>query len=132
VSSFFEEMHDQQLATELSGKGSMGLADLIVQQLSPNSKGYKPASILRGDAELTTDKILGKIKPLETKESSANSTVSASKEDAPSSMFESPAAFVQGIWEHAKAAANKIGLDPEVMIAQAALETGWGKHVIKK
>lgn len=129
---FFEEMHDQQLATELSSKGSMGLADLIVQQLSPNSKGYKPASILRGDAELTTDKMLGKIKPQQPAETKDVAGIESSKDEASSSLFDSPKAFVEGMWEHAKTAANKIGLNPEVMIAQAVLETGWGKHVIKK
>jgi flagellar protein FlgJ len=129
---FFEEMHDQQLATELSGKGSMGLADLIVQQLSPNSKGYKPASILRGDAELTTDKVLGKIKPQQSTPATTPNKVNMTNDEASSSIFDSPKAFVEGMWEHAKTAASKIGLNPEVMIAQAVLETGWGKHVIKK
>ena len=36
------------------------------------------------------------------------------------------------MWEHAKTAAEKIGLNPAVMVAQAALETGWGKHIINK
>ena len=44
---FFEEMHDQQLSTELSSNGSLGLADLIVQQLSPESKNFMPGSVLR-------------------------------------------------------------------------------------
>ena len=29
----------------------------------------------------------------------------------------------------AKAVAEELGIDPRVIIAQAALETGWGKHV---
>ena len=51
---FFEEMHDQQLAMHLSEKGSLDLADLIVQQLSPSTEGFKPASVLRGDTALPT------------------------------------------------------------------------------
>ena len=46
--------------------------------------------------------------------------------------FDSPESFISSMWEHAKTAAQKIGLNPAVMIAQAALETGWGKHVIPK
>ena len=40
-------------------------------------------------------------------------------------------AFVSSILESAKSAALELGTTPEVIIAFAALETGWGKHVIK-
>ncbi|MFI4919302.1 MAG: glucosaminidase domain-containing protein [Legionellales bacterium] len=39
--------------------------------------------------------------------------------------------FVKSIWPHAKQAASLIGLDPKILIAQAALETGWGKFIAK-
>ncbi|WP_462165237.1 flagellar assembly peptidoglycan hydrolase FlgJ [Pseudoalteromonas xiamenensis] len=127
---FFQEMHDQQIATELSSNGSLGLADLIVQQLSPNAKGYTPASVIRTDAELNTDKLLGKVAQLPKSEvQDVEKEVISSEE---SSLFDSPKAFVEQVWDYAKSAAQKIGLNPEVMVAQAALETGWGKHVIKK
>lgn len=44
---------------------------------------------------------------------------------------ESPGAFVQSLYPIVKNVAFKIGLDPLMMIAQAALETGWGKHLVK-
>jgi peptidoglycan hydrolase FlgJ len=31
----------------------------------------------------------------------------------------------------AEAAAKRIGVDPRYLVAQAALETGWGKHMVK-
>jgi len=40
-----------------------------------------------------------------------------------------PEAFVASIAPTAKAVAEELGIDPRVIIAQAALETGWGKHV---
>jgi flagellar protein FlgJ len=46
--------------------------------------------------------------------------------------FNSPAEFVQQLWPMAKQAADRIGVSPEVILSQAALETGWGKHVIKQ
>jgi flagellar protein FlgJ len=49
-----------------------------------------------------------------------------------STNFETAEQFVSSVWEHAKTAAQKIGLNPAVMVAQAALETGWGKHIISK
>lgn len=40
--------------------------------------------------------------------------------------------FVETMMPLAKKVADKFGLDPLVMVAQAALETGWGKHLMKK
>lgn len=39
--------------------------------------------------------------------------------------------FVSSIWAKAKQAATMMGLDPKILIAQAALETGWGLSVAK-
>ncbi len=44
--------------------------------------------------------------------------------------FRSPAEFVSKLYPLAEHAAGKIGLNPRFLLAQAALETGWGKHVI--
>ena len=46
--------------------------------------------------------------------------------------FDSPESFVRQLWSMAEKAAQKIGVTPEVILSQAALETGWGKHVIAK
>lgn len=37
--------------------------------------------------------------------------------------------FVTSIWPYAKQASQLIGVDPKVLVAQAALETGWGKMI---
>lgn len=42
-----------------------------------------------------------------------------------------PEAFVAEIWPHAQKAAAELGVCPKVLVAQAALETGWGRHTIK-
>lgn len=42
-----------------------------------------------------------------------------------------PATFVDSIWPHAQHAARRLGVDPEVLVAQAALETGWGRSMPK-
>ncbi|VXC31668.1 Peptidoglycan hydrolase FlgJ [Pseudomonas sp. 8Z] len=45
--------------------------------------------------------------------------------------FDSPAEFVATMLPMAEAAAEKIGVDPRYLVAQAALETGWGKSIIR-
>ena len=41
----------------------------------------------------------------------------------------SPVAFVRRMWPHAQEAARRLGVAPEVLIAQAAHETAWGRSV---
>ncbi len=41
-----------------------------------------------------------------------------------------PEGFVASIWGHAQAAADELGVDARALVAQAALETGWGKRQI--
>jgi len=42
-----------------------------------------------------------------------------------------PEGFVASIWGHAQSAAKELGVDARALVAQAALETGWGKRQIK-
>jgi flagellar protein FlgJ len=41
----------------------------------------------------------------------------------------SKADFVRTMWPHAEQAARELGIDPHALVAQAALETGWGRSV---
>ena len=43
-----------------------------------------------------------------------------------------PEGFVASVWPHAERAARELGVDPRALVAQAALETGWGKRHIKR
>jgi flagellar protein FlgJ len=134
---FFEEMHDQQLSTELSSNGSLGLADLIVQQLSPDGKKFMPGSVLRTNTDIFSDQRAGSAMPHEQNKKEISPLSTNDKADSTQSKQETPVfknaeEFVSSVWEHAKTAAQKIGLNPAVMVAQAALETGWGKHIINK
>lgn len=42
----------------------------------------------------------------------------------------SPESFVQRLWSAAEAAAKELGIPVKALLAQAALETGWGNHVM--
>lgn len=130
---YFEDMHDQQLSSELSSNGSLGLADLIVQQLSPDGKKFMPGSVIRSSNELLSDSRVSKAAGLAESDTIAKTASTNSENlDGKATAFESSESFVSTVWEHAKSAAKKIGLNPAVMVAQAALETGWGKYIIDK
>ncbi len=47
-------------------------------------------------------------------------------------VFSSPEEFVATLLPMAEEAADKIGIDPRYLVAQAALETGWGKSIIRQ
>lgn len=53
------------------------------------------------------------------------------RKDEASWLPTSPEEFIRNIWDHAVNAAKELGLDPAVLVAQSALETGWGKKVIQ-
>jgi flagellar protein FlgJ len=42
----------------------------------------------------------------------------------------SPEAFVKSLWPHAKKVAQELGVSAKAVIAQAALETGWGRRLV--
>ncbi|MFA5679376.1 MAG: flagellar assembly peptidoglycan hydrolase FlgJ [Pseudomonas sp.] len=45
--------------------------------------------------------------------------------------FDSPAEFATAMLPMAQKAAARLGVDPHYLVAQAALETGWGKSIIR-
>ena len=46
--------------------------------------------------------------------------------------FSSPDKFIQSLYPYAKNVEKETGIDARLMLAQSALETGWGKHQIMK
>ncbi|OAN18628.1 flagellar rod assembly protein/muramidase FlgJ [Photobacterium jeanii] len=152
TTKFFEQMRDEQMANELSTSGSLGLADLIVNQLGGEQE--KPSEDVIRNAvhdsplRLPTDKngdkpdkaMLDKaaddaIKVMKAAQARQQNFAPvppmAAAPIQPSQTFTSPEEFVSKMQPYAEKAASALGTDPAVLIAQAALETGWGKKVIK-
>lgn len=123
---FYRGMHDQQMAVDLSSKGSFGLAKLIVQQLGPQQEGFTPASVIRSDGNLPNRD--------DQAQSAQKLSASSNSEDATGptkqSAFASVEEFISTLMPIAEEVASKIGLAPQAMIAQAAVETGWGQFMI--
>ncbi len=46
------------------------------------------------------------------------------------SLFDSASSFVTQLLPSAQKIAQKLGVDPKLLLAQAALETGWGKYIM--
>ncbi|QDE31943.1 flagellar assembly peptidoglycan hydrolase FlgJ [Shewanella polaris] len=197
TTEFFEQMRDQQMSVDLSSKGMLGLAELMVQQLDPEDSPITPASVLRGDSDYkvnpsmfiapateldkdTLDAIAPKdqiaashsviahsvidsaesMRPMSAQltsvlddkqlnsvlrgEQLASQAVQAGKGLPQSkvnavkdkgiavSEFTSPEHFISVLYPHAEKAAQSLGTSAEVLIAQSALETGWGQKVVRR
>ena len=125
---FYRDMNDQQLATDMTSNGSIGLAKVIIQQMSIND-GVTPAGAVRPASHLS----MPESQLLLLQQYSTKSFVndSASANNAPKqAAFNSPKEFVEFLYPQAVKAAEKLNIDPKALLAQAAVETGWGKSVI--
>lgn len=106
---FYRDMFDQQLSVELSKDQGIGIAEMLVKQL-----GGPPAE--------------GEAVPLTQDLRTVRSPLSASRIDwKPGSARE----FLAALVPHAREVGKQLGVDPRFIMAQAALETGWGQHQIR-
>jgi flagellar protein FlgJ len=129
----FTTMLDQQMSQKLAKRG-IGLADVLVRQLSTEKSGQalakemqqgtKAPGALRDLDTMSTDGAATAPGPTAGLTGSARSTTSAGK----------PAhvrAFQDKLADAAEEAERSTGVPAKFMMGQAALETGWGKRVIR-
>jgi len=67
--------------------------------------------------------------PPRSSETRAAAAAAASDRVSSATPKSTPEQFIERVWPHAQRAAAALGVDPRMLVAQAALETGWGKHV---
>ena len=151
-SKFYREMYDQQLAVHLSGKPGVGLADLIVKQLGGEKTGetermalddYLNNPVQRTSSAHSAKKdvsafmpISSRVRPRLIEEGdrpipSIESRLIDRARSQSQQPIRSSGQFVEQLHGYAEKAAAELGVEPKVLLAQAALETGWGRSVIK-
>jgi flagellar protein FlgJ len=125
-SKAYNDMYDQQLSQHLAGKPGIGLADLIVKQLSPKGENPKPQSL---EDYLNNPVTMVKTpNGIRFEGEDDNEETFKNKRSAP---IQSAIDFVKQVQPYAQQAAKILGINPNALIAQAALESGWGNSVIK-
>lgn len=139
-SDMYQDFADQQLAIDLSRRGGLGLQDVIIRQLGGDPTAMQPAQVGQAFAAdtITTRAVLPALveRVKELSQSAEKSTDLVKPQTGNNDLslpqqFNSPAEFVSGVWPMAQQAAAEIGVQPEVLVAQAALETGWGRYIIE-
>ncbi len=126
----YQDMYDKQISLSLSeGGNGIGLAKLLVQQMQKSMPQQSGETEQKDDVSL-----LDKTVPARSHYSfsHAQSTVNANAGGVQAEpRFDSPESFIDTLLPHAKKAGEELGIDPRAILAQAALETGWGKSVIR-
>jgi flagellar protein FlgJ len=133
---FYRQMYDDQLATNLSSSGSLGLADMMVAQLENkhmSSSQHRIAPRAKSGLDIAgNDKVVSAIeKNAHAMYAYRNNAELEKASDKPLHNMSSPQEFIEHIWGYAYHAGKKLNVSPEVLVAQAALETGWGRHAVK-
>ena len=136
----YQDMYDKQLSMNISNGKGIGLADVIERQL-----GGTPESDL---SDKRIEDYLSNPRPVDLSSASnvtlhklrnenintasaAQAVINNETESKDATAWQSAKDFINEIWPYAQRAANKLGVDPDVLVAQSALETGWGKHTPK-
>jgi peptidoglycan hydrolase FlgJ len=137
----YHDMFDKQVALTLSKRQDLGIARLFERQLGGGKsplEAAKGALPLPRTGRLTSADGLGSLTAAGLDAASAGEPGGASAagrngSSADSgdggSLYEHAAAFVEAVLPTIQRAAAAIGVNPLGMLAQAALETGWGRRM---
>ena len=127
-SRMFTQMLDQQMAQKISttGKG-IGLAEALTQQLMRAYKNNTPPSAQADGKEAQAYPLKVEAAPMPLNQGLPASGLPLSSSSGGDGRKE----FVGRLWPHAVEAGQSLGVPPHFLIAQAALESGWGKGEIR-
>jgi flagellar protein FlgJ len=144
ASRFFTGMLDEQRAKDISRTGTIGLAQVLEQQLTQNlalaTSDDDPADETASTSgQVALDAALERLLAEQSRANAATSEMTSStaaKEDpvettTETKTFSTPRDFVETMWPHAVEAGRSTGIAPQFLIAHAALESGWGKRDIR-
>jgi peptidoglycan hydrolase FlgJ len=102
-SEMYQGLFDDQLSLEMTKGRGLGLADMLVRQLQQRAGG--------GNS------------------SSAGSSAATKGAAPPTASAEQQQSFIREIWPQAQQAAQQLGVQPVSLVAQAALESNWGRGI---
>ena len=149
---FYQDLYDKQVAQMVAKQDSLGVARMIVQQLPGSEAQPEPpavvgphaigpqAAVKTMNAETVAPHPVASVKQDSTPIRNESAVIlnrvvdddfaEQSRLEA-AARWQEPASFVADIWPQARVAARRLGISPNLLVAQAALETGWGKHMMK-
>lgn len=123
-SRLYTSMYDQQIAQQMSQKG-LGLADMMVKQMS-NANAVP--SETAGTSPMALDDEVLRMLPNQALEQTLRRAVPKAPSAAPLSLNNGN--FVARLSTPARVVSQQSGIPHQLIVAQAALESGWGQREI--
>jgi flagellar protein FlgJ len=127
---FYQDIYDKQISLVVTNSSS-SIATMIEKNIDQQQgisesktssvQAYIPGSDVQPTKEnkSTTPNLISSEKPNQTQNVVANEKHLLTKDD-----------FIKQIWPAAKQAAASLGSTPGILVAQAILETDWGKKIV--
>ncbi len=154
---FYTDMYDKQLSMTLSKQGGIGIAEVLEKQINrflpegqtAAGEGGKELPVYRLPAARVNTLPMPVMTyqaqnpavqtyQLDTAQARASDSVTAETSSLqtetlkPFYGWSDRQSFISDLWPHAQKAASQLGVSAKVLVAQSALETGWGRHAMKK
>lgn len=130
----YRDLFDQQMALNIARGRGLGLAPMIERQLLANlglSDEQPPA--LDRSLDRYANRVPSRRAASQTPDAAAAPAVTEKPSQAEKGpVFEKPEDFVRAVWAAAERTAKRFGGSARALVAQAALETGWGQHVMRR
>jgi len=140
----YQGMYDDQLSLELTRGHGLGLADMLVRQLqrhagsaagtpTSTSPGSSATSGVGGAAISGTGRTGASGAAVSTQGAAASGAARTSSgrhsSALPPASKAEQTSFIREVWPQAQQAGAELGVAPTSLVAQAALETDWGRSV---
>ncbi len=116
----YQDMFDKQIALNLSQHQNLGLGALLTRQLGGATAAGTPAAGTPAATSAAGTGGAAPVRPLMPAAATPSISMAQSARD-----------FVAQVMPSIRAAAQALGVDPLGLLAQAALETGWGKRMAR-
>ncbi|MEO8400441.1 MAG: flagellar assembly peptidoglycan hydrolase FlgJ [Gammaproteobacteria bacterium] len=122
----YQDMFDKQLTMSLSNS-NLGFAKMVEDNIDQVQHSNAQGLTNTSGTHLISQEPL---QPLDKSLLPTTEEPLHSEKQPEQSSFASAEDFIKKLWPSAKVAASLIGASPEILLAQAALETNWGKNVL--
>lgn len=131
----YQQMYDDQMALTLSKGKGLGLRESMIRQLQKNF-GEEAVKTEPQSFTMQSRNIASIQEPVKSTLISSTPALSVTETTETRNVKTetvrldgSPVDFINKLYDAAKKAADKLAVSPAVLLAQSALETGWGNKI---
>lgn len=124
----YQDMFDKQLSLATS-QSQTSLASIIEKNIDTHLIHPKSVPAMQPVNSVAQPQSTASTSSTDTSSAVNDSPAVSAPQPAANTVFKTPEDFIKNLWSASKQAAGMLGLSPELLLAQAALETNWGKNI---